>query len=58
MELKHFIQDRFPAFVIDFMVKYHPYGTVPQWIVEALATVNITLPPSAVEKRMASTSLQ
>ena len=48
-------QDRFPQFVRDFMAAYHPSGVIPDWIVQALATVNIHLDskptdPSVVDK--------
>ena len=54
-------QDRFPQFVRAFMAEYHPSGVVPDWIVQALATVNIhldskTAEPSVADK-IASASL-
>jgi queuine tRNA-ribosyltransferase len=42
------IDGRFPAFVQDFMAAMHPKGDYPAWAVEALESVNISLPsPSA-----------
>ena len=39
------IDDRFPAFVLEFLHERHPDHDYPTWVREALASVNIHLPP-------------
>ena len=36
-------EDRFPQFVREFMEETYPDGKYPDWAVEALASVNISL---------------
>lgn len=48
MDLMHGIReaimnDRYPAFVKDFMKLQFPAGDYPQWMAEALASVNVHL---------------
>ncbi|XP_037953856.1 queuine tRNA-ribosyltransferase catalytic subunit [Teleopsis dalmanni] len=43
-EMREAIQrDQFPQYVKDFMAKYFVNETIPKWIIEALAAVNIDL---------------
>ncbi|KAH3797929.1 hypothetical protein DPMN_151521 [Dreissena polymorpha] len=37
-------EDRFPAFVKKFFSVRHPDGHYPEWVIQALYKVNITLP--------------
>ena len=36
-------EQRFPAFVRDFVHQQHPNGDIPAWVIEALAEVGIDL---------------
>lgn len=38
------LEDRFPKFIEDFMLKMFPTKNYPQWAVNALNAVNINLP--------------
>lgn len=38
------LEDRFPKFIEDFMVKMFPNKDYPGWAVDALKSVNIHLP--------------
>ncbi|XP_013109721.2 queuine tRNA-ribosyltransferase catalytic subunit [Stomoxys calcitrans] len=49
-------RDQFPEFVKDFMDKHFIDETVPKWIREALAAVNIHLPENSKEKEESTSS--
>lgn len=38
------LENRFADFVVEFMSRRYPAGDYDEWVVEALASVNITLP--------------
>lgn len=37
------VEQRFPQFVKDFMLRYHQDEPIPRWIIDALASVNLHL---------------
>lgn len=37
------IDDRFPDFIREFMKRHFPDENIPQWIIDALAAVNVNL---------------
>lgn len=37
------MENRFPEFIKNFMLKYHQDKPIPKWITDALASVNVHL---------------
>ena len=47
------LENRFEEFVLEFMSQQYPTGEYDQWVVDALASVNITLGnPQRVERQV------
>jgi queuine tRNA-ribosyltransferase len=50
------LENRFAAFVVEFMCRIYPNGDYDEWVVEALASVNIALPKLDTKSAQRSTS--